>query len=285
MASDPPDTDQAVRRVPHRRVRNPFPTAPSDDAVGLGLFGRPSRDGDPAASQTRPPPATPALVSLDGHGTGPPPGGWGIYDAAPPGGILAGSVASHADLARMLPHYASGVILPATPNDPFASPAGVAAAPSPSPTLTPAPARDIAWSETRAWADQAPGRARDPAPAPPTPAASTRAVSQAVRDIHDTPGLAGEAPVAPQGRPSPLATLHRPRAPPSGHFAASLLPSHLSALSVDTLGGGGGRDAGARAWHPASLAALPTATVSGVLEFSRPEQLVPTDPFADRGFT
>jgi len=152
MASDPPDTDQAVRRVPHRRVRNAFPTAPSDDAVGLGLFGRPSRDGDPTASQTRPPPATPALVSLDGHGTGPPPGGWGIYDAAPPGGILAGSVASHADLARMLPHYASGVILPATPTDPFSSPAGVAATPSPSPTLTPAPAWDIARSETRAWA-------------------------------------------------------------------------------------------------------------------------------------
>ena len=106
MASNPPDTDQAVRRAPHRRIQYALPAAPPDaDTVGLGLFGLPPCDDDPTAPRLWSPPPTPARASLDRHGAGPPPGGGGSYGGIP-GGIHAGSVASHANLARMLPYYA-----------------------------------------------------------------------------------------------------------------------------------------------------------------------------------
>ena len=70
MASDPPDTDQATRS-PSRRIRWTRPGDPSDDAVGLGLSGHPSRDDGSTDAWARPPHAAPARVSTDGHGPDP----------------------------------------------------------------------------------------------------------------------------------------------------------------------------------------------------------------------
>ena len=101
MASDPPDTDQAVRAA-SRRVHRTRPGSLVDDPVTLALFSNPSRDDGSANAWARPPHAAPALVSVDGHGPGPETTSGDRHDAR------GAPVPAHT-LADMLPHYASHV--------------------------------------------------------------------------------------------------------------------------------------------------------------------------------
>ena len=101
MASDPPDTDQAVRAA-SRRVHRTRPGNPSNDPVALTLFSHPSRDDGSTNAWARPPHAAPALVSVDGHGPGPGTTPGERHDAR-------GAPAPAHTLAAMLPHYASHV--------------------------------------------------------------------------------------------------------------------------------------------------------------------------------
>ena len=71
MASDPPETGQAVRRGPHPRTQHALPAMPTDDTVGLGLFGCASHNNEFTGTWARPLTAVPALVSFDADGTAP----------------------------------------------------------------------------------------------------------------------------------------------------------------------------------------------------------------------
>ena len=101
MASDPPDTDQAVHAA-RRRVRRTRPGNPADDPVALALFGPPSRDEYTTDAWARPPHATPALVSVDGRGPGPETTPGDRYDDR-------GTPDPANTLAAMFPHYAAHV--------------------------------------------------------------------------------------------------------------------------------------------------------------------------------
>ena len=101
MGSDSPDTDQAVRAA-SRRVHRTRPGNPADDPVALALFSHHSRDDGSINVWARPPHATPALVSVDGHGPGPETTPGDRHDAR-------GAPALAHTLAAMLPHYASPI--------------------------------------------------------------------------------------------------------------------------------------------------------------------------------
>ena len=138
-----------------------MPGNPTDDAAGLGLFGRPSRDDCSTDAWTRPPPVTPALVSVDGRGPGPETTPGDRHDDR-------GTHAPDNTLAAMFPYYASHV----SPLDPTAQaplayagpwssgplPAGIFPATTrtaPAPPRTPSRADDRAQSLGRAheWAN------------------------------------------------------------------------------------------------------------------------------------
>ena len=72
MASDTPETGQAIRRSPHPRTRHALPTMPTDDPIGLGLFGRASHDDESTGTWARPRAAAAALVSFEAASTVPP---------------------------------------------------------------------------------------------------------------------------------------------------------------------------------------------------------------------
>ena len=101
MASDPPDTDQAVRAA-SRRVHRTRPGNSADDPVALALFSHPSRDNGSANAWARPSHAALVLVSVDGRGPGPETTPGDRHDAR-------GAPAPAHTFAAMLPHYASHV--------------------------------------------------------------------------------------------------------------------------------------------------------------------------------
>ena len=129
----------------------------------------------------------------------------------------------------------------------------------------------------------------------PWPGASNARGSIAVPITYGTPGLAGTVHAPPPSMPAQLTSLqHTISLLNDAHFACSFalpLPTHLSMMSGHTLGATRGNVARQQQLQsPAGFqevltrldaARFPTTTTAGVLEFSRPEQLVPTDHFPD----
>ena len=101
MASDSPDTNQAVR-VASRRVHRTRPGNPANDPVALALLSHLSRDDGSTNAWARPSHAAPALVFVDGHGPGPKTMSGNCHDAR-------GAPGRAHTLEAMLPHYASHV--------------------------------------------------------------------------------------------------------------------------------------------------------------------------------